>query len=126
MVLNHVLPEAQCAGAGRAGRGGEGQIAYEVLGSVNGTPLVLTPGGRSDGRHLRPFAECLLAEAKAAGLQLRVLVWDRRNMGSSGLQFGGYTHACAFSFSCSNFSFCVCSLLDGCLLLVGRSVYYQF
>ena len=62
-----------------------GLVEYELLGPEDGTPLVLTPGGRFSKEHTgaRP-----LAEALAAG-GLRVLFWDRPNCGRSDVQFWG-------------------------------------
>ncbi len=55
------------------------EIHYELLGA--GPPLALTPGGRSAGNDIR---------ATALGLaeQHRVLLWDRRNTGSSHVWVG--------------------------------------
>jgi pimeloyl-ACP methyl ester carboxylesterase len=62
-----------------------GQVGYDVLGPVDGQPIVLTPGGRfsKDVPGLRP-----LADALAAG-GMRVLLWDRPNCGASDVQFYG-------------------------------------
>ncbi len=62
-----------------------GQVVYDVLGPVDGQPIVLTPGGRfsKDVPGLRP-----LADALAEG-GLRVLLWDRPNCGASDVQFYG-------------------------------------
>ena len=54
-------------------------IHYELIG--DGPPLVLTPGGRLGGQAVQATAE-LLAERH------RVLLWDRRNTGSSSVWFG--------------------------------------
>lgn len=66
-----------------------GQVEYELLGPPDGTPLVLTPGGRFGKDHpgARP-----LADALAAG-GLRVLVWDRPNCGRSDVQFFGQSES---------------------------------
>jgi pimeloyl-ACP methyl ester carboxylesterase len=55
------------------------EIHYEILGS--GPTIVLTPGQRSGGDAVRATAE-LLAE------QCQVVIWDRRNTGSSHVWFG--------------------------------------
>jgi pimeloyl-ACP methyl ester carboxylesterase len=55
-------------------------IAYDVLGQ--GTPVVLTPGGRNPMASVRPIAEALAS-------RFRVLIWDRANMGASDVQFVG-------------------------------------
>jgi pimeloyl-ACP methyl ester carboxylesterase len=55
------------------------EIRYELLGS--GPTVVLTPGQRSGGGAVRATAE-LLAE------RCRVVMWDRRNTGSSHVWFG--------------------------------------
>ncbi len=54
-------------------------IHYELLG--DGPPLALTPGGRLGGDAVQATAE-LFAE------HYRVLLWDRRNTGSSSVWFG--------------------------------------
>ena len=64
------------------------QIAYEILGSSTGLGVVFTPGGMNDRHFLRDFAEQLLDNAREAGVELRILLWDRRNMGQSRLAFG--------------------------------------
>jgi pimeloyl-ACP methyl ester carboxylesterase len=66
-----------------------GLVEYELLGPQDGTPLVLTPGGR--------FSKTLagsrrLADELASG-GLRVLVWDRPNCGRSDVQFYGPTES---------------------------------
>ncbi|WP_330350374.1 alpha/beta fold hydrolase [Streptomyces sp. NBC_00582] len=62
-----------------------GQVVYDLIGPTDGTPVVLTPGGRFDMNipGLRPLAERLVAEG------MRVLLWDRPNSGSSDVQFWG-------------------------------------
>jgi len=55
------------------------ELHYELLGA--GPPLALTPGGRSAGNDIRPTA-LGLAEHH------RVLLWDRRNTGSSHVWIG--------------------------------------
>jgi 2-hydroxy-6-oxonona-2,4-dienedioate hydrolase len=62
-----------------------GQVVYDVVGPVDGEPIVLTPGGRfgMDVPGLRPLAERLAADG------MRVLLWDRPNCGSSDVQFWG-------------------------------------
>jgi pimeloyl-ACP methyl ester carboxylesterase len=62
-----------------------GQVGYDVLGPLDGQPIVLTPGGRfsKDVPGLRP-----LGDALAAG-GMRVLLWDRPNCGASDVQFYG-------------------------------------
>lgn len=62
-----------------------GNVVYDLIGPEDGTPLVLTPGGRfgMDYPGVRP-----LAEALAEG-GLRVLLWDRPNCGSSDVRFDG-------------------------------------
>jgi pimeloyl-ACP methyl ester carboxylesterase len=62
-----------------------GQVVYEILGPSDGTPIVITPGGRfsKDVPGLRPLAE------KLADGGMRVLLWDRPNCGASDVQFWG-------------------------------------
>jgi pimeloyl-ACP methyl ester carboxylesterase len=62
-----------------------GQVAYEILGPSDGTPIVITPGGRfsKDVPGLRPLAE------KLAEGGMKVLLWDRPNCGASDVQFWG-------------------------------------
>ena len=55
-------------------------IHYEVFGS--GPPLVLTPGGRNAKAVMRPLARVLADRCQ-------VVIWDRRNTGSSDVHFGG-------------------------------------
>ncbi len=62
-----------------------GQVVYEILGPSDGTPIVITPGGRfsKDVPGLRPLAEKLAAGG------MKVLLWDRPNCGASDVQFFG-------------------------------------
>lgn len=55
-------------------------IAYEVMGQ--GTPVVLTPGGRNPMEMARPLAEGLAAN-------FQVILWDRANIGRSDVEFKG-------------------------------------
>lgn len=55
-------------------------VAYEVLGE--GTPVVLTPGGRNPMETARPLAERLAAH-------FQVILWDRANVGRSDVEFSG-------------------------------------
>jgi pimeloyl-ACP methyl ester carboxylesterase len=55
------------------------EIHYELIGE--GSTVVLTPGGRLGGAAVRATAD-MLAERH------RVLLWDRRNTGSSSVWFG--------------------------------------
>lgn len=61
------------------------EVAYELLGGGTGTPLVLTPGGRTpmEVPGLRPLAENMV------GRGYRVLLWDRPNCGRSQVRFDG-------------------------------------
>ncbi len=54
-------------------------LHYELLGK--GPPLALTPGGRAGLDFVRPLAEKLAQRHQ-------VLIWDRRNCGTSDLWFG--------------------------------------
>jgi pimeloyl-ACP methyl ester carboxylesterase len=55
-------------------------IAYELLGSA-GPALAITAAGRVPGRDVLPLAEALAVDH-------RVLIWDRRNTGTSDVYFG--------------------------------------
>ena len=52
-------------------------LAYEILGD-EGLSVVLTSGGRADKEACRPAAEAL-------SLRFRVLIYDRRYCGASGV-----------------------------------------
>lgn len=56
-------------------------LHYEVLGA--GDPILLTPGGRGDMETTRPLAQKLAA-------RYRVIIWDRRNCGSSDIAIEGH------------------------------------
>src|SRR6266571_1151714 len=57
-------------------------INYEILGDY-GPFVALQPGGRRAGSALRPLAE------KIAEAGHRVIIYDRRNCGASGIAIGG-------------------------------------
>ena len=57
-------------------------INYEILGEI-GPFVALQPGGRRAGSSLRPLAE------KIAEAGYRVLIYDRRNTGASGVAIDG-------------------------------------
>jgi pimeloyl-ACP methyl ester carboxylesterase len=60
-------------------------LAYEVIGSGDGRPWAITPGGRfsKDDPGVRELAAALAAEGN------RVLIWDRPNCGESDVCFTG-------------------------------------
>ncbi len=60
-------------------------LAYDVIGTGNGRPWVITPGGRfsKDSPGVRELAAALAAEGN------RALVWDRPNCGESDVCFTG-------------------------------------
>ncbi len=55
------------------------EIAYELIG--NGSPLVFTPGG------WEPREPAVYLVAGRLSAHHRVLLWDRRNCGASGIAF---------------------------------------
>lgn len=56
-------------------------LNYEILGSRNGPPMALSPGGRNPYQHIMPIAEQMAAKG------YRVLLHDRRNCGASDVSF---------------------------------------
>lgn len=56
-------------------------LQYEIIG--HGQPVILTPGGRLGGNVLRPLAEKIATS-------YQVVLWDRRNTGSSDVWFDGH------------------------------------
>jgi dienelactone hydrolase len=73
-------------------------LSYEVFGGYLGYPTGATPreqgvvvmhGGQSGRAESRLFAEALAAACAAAACPVRVLILDRRNMGTSGVKFDG-------------------------------------
>lgn len=74
-------------------RNGAVRLAYELLGTAGGLPIVLTPGGVSTRHKLRNLAVELLETANRMGIHLQLLLWDRRNMGNSSLAFGESSRA---------------------------------
>jgi len=60
-------------------------LAYDVIGTGDGRPWVITPGGRfsKDSAGVRELAAALAADGN------RVLVWDRPNCGESDVCFTG-------------------------------------
>lgn len=61
------------------------ELAYEVVGDPGGEPWAITPGGRyaMDSPGVRELALELADRGR------RVLLWDRPNVGSSGISFTG-------------------------------------
>ncbi len=57
-------------------------INYEVVGPADGVPIVLTPGGRAGMESVEPLAERLAGD-------YRVIIYDRRNCGSSDVVIAG-------------------------------------
>jgi len=69
-------------------RGGAVALSYEEFGDSTGNISVLVMNGGQSGREeSRPFAAKLAAAAADAQLCVRVVIHDRRNMGTSGLNF---------------------------------------
>ena len=63
------------------------KLAYEVLGHESGgIPIVMTPGGLHTREYLKPFAKELIE--RSGSRKLKILLWDRRNMGLSSIAFG--------------------------------------
>lgn len=60
-------------------------IEYELVGSADGIPVAITPGGRfsKEAKGIRELAVAL------ADRGMRVLIWDRPNCGASDLCFEG-------------------------------------
>ena len=73
-------------------------------------------GGQSGLEESRAFAEKLHASGAAASLPLRILIYDRRNMGTSSIAFhgeNGLPEEGPFASLCLSVSLCLCL----CLLL---------
>ena len=64
---------------------GDVEVAYDVIGSADGQPWVITPGGRfsKDYGGVREMAQALADRGK------KVLVYDRLNCGESAVAFRG-------------------------------------
>ena len=63
-------------------------LVYELLGDAAGQGIVVMHGGQSGRHESRRFALALAAAAEAAGVPVRILIHDRRNMGASSVAFG--------------------------------------
>ncbi len=59
-------------------------LHVEIFNPTGTLPLVVTPGGMGDCEGFRSFAR----NVAAADPDLRVVIWDRRNMGQSDIAFG--------------------------------------
>ena len=61
-------------------------LSYELFGS-SGTGIVVMHGGQSGRSESRRFAAALAAACAVAACPARVLILDRRNMGTSAVAF---------------------------------------
>ena len=59
-------------------------LHVEVFNPTGKVPLIVTPGGMGESDGFRGFAR----NVAAASSELRVIIWDRRNMGRSEVSFG--------------------------------------
>jgi pimeloyl-ACP methyl ester carboxylesterase len=59
-------------------------LHVEIFNPAGTIPLIITPGGMGECDGFRGFAR----NVAAASPDLRVMIWDRRNMGRSGVSFG--------------------------------------
>ena len=70
-------------------RDGAAELTYELIGASAGLGVVLMHGGQSGRSQSRVFALALAEACSAAGCPVRVLIMDRRNMGTSAVAFDG-------------------------------------